>query len=571
MGKPAGRPRFKLTDEDKEFSRLIAEEGLGSIKAARKAYGWRCVNRADPDWEAAKAKRRVKAIIALIKELRDQANKEAQAESILSGASGGIIDEEALLRFAFVRLQALRENQSIPASSRFKAIEALQKLHDPSQDTNLIWTFIDVAQGGLEGHCPACHEDFPLTKVEMKALKEYRKESEIDEPEVIEDLLERRKYLINKAERRIRPHEGQINALGAKERHIIGLGAARAGKSFLLAMFSWLYFLIPGSESWLLARTFEDARTEKEYLQGFINTAFHPLAKHMISILYDSKSGETTITSRWGSELKIKSAISKGSITAREIDACLIAEPGWIQDDIYNQVRARISSRLGRIIALGTPQGMGGFISRLVFVTGRDPKTGKVRRLTAQDRLLSNGADWNISALVFDLTPQQNPAYVKSELDAARQEMGDEEYETEFEGKMVAYEGHKFYAIKQVHLQPVDKKIIGDCVFVLGIDQGPKNFGAVLLGFDGQTVYVLRDYFETSFKTIRTNMMTLMNEVPIWIRARTGVPGEWKLTIFDQDPPVHGTLQEMEEEGIIWPTDVTFRHDNKKMGGLSED
>jgi len=172
---------------------------------------------------------------------------------------------------------------------------------------------------------------------------------------------------------------------------------------------------------------------------------------------------------------------------------------------------------------------------------------------------------------VFDLTPDQNPAYVKSEMAAARQEMGDEEYETEFEGKMVAYEGMKFYAIKQPHLQPVRSKQIGDCVYVLGVDQGPKNFGACLLAYDGQTVYAIKDYFETSFKTIQTHMVTLMNETPIWIRARGGVPGEWQLTIFDSDPSVHNILIEMEEMGTAWPTDVTFRHDNKKQGGLSED
>ncbi len=559
-----------LTSEDHEFCRLIAEEGLGTVLSARQAYGWKCAKPGDKDYIKAKNKRKFAHIKYEIARLREAAQKEADAEALISQA-GGNIDEDAMIRFAYMRLQSLRDSPDAPPSAKFKAVEALEKLHDPSQDVNLIWTYIDLATSGLDAHCPACHTEFPLASVQMPGLVTYRQEHDLDTPEPVTDLYDRRNILIKKAEKRARPHVGQVLALGTLERHIVGLGAARAGKSFLLSLFAYLYFLQPGSECWLLARTYEDARSEKEYLQAFMKTAFAPVGKHMVTEHYDNKSGEWTLTSRWGSEVKIKSATAKGSITARELDACLVAEPGWVPDDIYNQVVARLVSRLGRIIALGTPQGMGGFISRLVFTTGRDPKTGKVRRLTKEDRLLKNGADWNISALVFNLSPEQNPAYVKSELAAARQVMGDEEYETEFEGKMVAYEGMKFYEIKQRHLQTLRQADMADCVFILGIDQGPKNFGGVLLAYDGTRIFIVKEYFESSFATIRANMATLMNDTPIWIRAMGGIPGEWRSTIFDQDPPVHNTLQEMESEGKTWPTDITFRHDNKKTGGLTED
>lgn len=926
-----GRPQRLLTAEDKEFCRLIGEVGYGSITAARRAYGWRC-KEGTIEYNRAKDLPRRNLFKKEIERVKAEDSRKAEAETIIDGRD---LDEDALRRFAYERLKELRDDDDTPPASKFKVIEALQKLHDPSQDTNLIWRYIDVAQKGLEAHCPACHSNFPLAKVELPYLKEYRLDN--GEPAnitPITDLLDRRLELIKLAEKRARPHAGQLKALKAVERNVIGLGAARAGKcssaedlipladgrmvtygsligkweeilaygpvgeqikqrayfsdnglkevfevttksgrkitrtgnhpllatsmtrghgkrsqissigwkeiqhinvgefvqvpkklnvegihsrdlneiklcgyllgdggvtqgvsfaqkdgrvleefkslvdfydckwdkngdcnykvygktgttnnhilnlvknwgmyrkkakekylpdwvwtlpndqlavlinrifacdgwaskkevcitlaserliwdlhyillrfgvsttimpreasytnqgvtkrgfkawtlrlesksipifckkigifgkenqlnevltkvesspyqtwkesgcpegyfwdeivsitplgsrptvnvsvpnyhtyltnfvehnSYLLGLFCVLYAMIPGSEVWLIARTYDAARSEREYLESFIKTIFYPNSNHMVQTYYDAKSGEWTMKTGWGSEVKIISAGSKGSITGRELDACLIAEPGWVQDNIYNHIRARLSSRLGRIIALGTPQGMGGIISRLVFTTGRDPTTGRIRRLTPEERLIENGAAWNISSLIFKLSPEENPAYVKSELEAARQEMGDEEYASEFEGEMVAHEGMKFHSVRQGHLQKINKATIADCVFILGVDQGPKNFGAVLLAYNGEKVYVIKDYFESDVNTIRTNMEILKKEVPIWIRACGGLPEDWRLTIFDQDPPVHNTLIEMESEAKPWPTDVTFRHDNKKVGGLSED
>jgi len=338
-----------------------------------------------------------------------------------------------------------------------------------------------------------------------------------------------------------------------------------------MAQFAILYALCPGTEVWILARIYDDARSEREYLENFFQSIFYPFSKHLYTTSFDSKSGEWTLKTRWGSEVKIKSAKAQGSITGRELDAILVAEPGWVQEDIYNHIRARLSSRLGRIIALGTPQGMGGFISRMVYTMGRDPKTGKIKRLTPEDRLLENGADWAVSALIFNLSPDDNPAYVKAELAAARQELSDEEYASEFEGKMVSGSGMKFHCVKMGNLVDIPRDKLADCDWVLGVDQGQKNFGACLMGLDGENIYIAKDYFEGDFKTIRTNLIELRNSVPLWIRSLGGDPSRWRLTIFDMDPPIQNTLRELEEQRLIWPTDITYRHDNKKKNGITDD
>lgn len=559
------KPR-ELTKEEEEFCRLRAVEGLGAVKAARIAFNWR----ADPgsaEYKKAKSFANYKNFNKRIKELREHAQKEAEAESIVTET--GSIDLDNLRSSAYARLVQIRDDETLPPTARFKAVEALEKLSDPSKDINLIWRWMDIALRGAMVHCPCCHKNFHGEKLVLPKFAAYRKKAGITPMPETDVVLERRKAILNIAEKRQLPHPGQVRALAAEERHIMGMGAGRTGKSFTLGMFAYLYAMQPGSVIWILGSTYEQARWEKDYLKRFLETAFFPYYRFLFSEIFDSKNQEWTLTTRWGSEVKIKSAKALGSITGAEVDAILAAEPGWLPDNIFNHVRARLSSRLGRIIALGTPQGLGGFISRLVYPTGRMPD-GRIKRWTAEERLIANGAAWNISALVFNMEPKDNPGYVKSELEAARMEMSDEEYASEFEGKMVADEGMKFHAVKMGHLQDVPREILADCEWVLGVDQGQKNFGAVLMAWDGKKAYIMRDFFDNSYNTIRTNLINLRDEVPVWIRSMGGDATRWKITIFDQDPPIENTLIEMEQEGKEWQTAITYRHDNKKKQGMTE-
>jgi hypothetical protein len=239
-----------------------------------------------------------------------------------------------------------------------------------------------------------------------------------------------------------------------------------------------------------------------------------------------------------------------------------VAEPGWLEADIYEELRARMSERLGRIIALGTPKGTAGLIGRLTKMTGRDPNTGRIIRRTAEDRLISNNCPWNTSMLVYQLNPEDNPEYVKSERDAARQELTDEEYASEFEGVGVNAQGLKFPGVREKHLVRMTPSFFQRSVFVLGIDQGPRNFAATLAAYDGQTICSVWEYFNGDETTMKRNLLTLRKEVPRWIMALGGDPANWNLTITDRDPLLDGIFLEMDEEGLPWVTDIVLRHHN---------
>jgi hypothetical protein len=163
------------------------------------------------------------------------------------------------------------------------------------------------------------------------------------------------------------------------------------------------------------------------------------------------------------------------------------------------------------------------------------------------------------------MSPEQNPEYVASELAAARQELTDAEFASEFEGLMASTEGALFPGVGPRHLTEIPRELYENCAWVLGIDQGPKNFAACLLGWDGNTVVVANEYFDNDpLVTMKANMEALKDMVPGWIRKAGGDPAKWVLTIFDVDPPILAQLDEFEQAGQEWPSDVTFRVKDKK-------
>lgn len=345
--------------------------------------------------------------------------------------------------------------------------------------------------------------------------------------------------------------------------YLVGKSLIPTHNSYLLALFAALGIMLPGVECWLLGETFERTSKEVEYLERFLQAILYPHYKKLINKTHDRKTGEAVFRTRWGSEVRVKSAKAKGSITGHALEMALCAEPGWIPPDVYEELRARLSERLGRIIALGTPKGIGGFVGRLTHMTGRDPKTGKVIRWKPEDRLLSKGAPWGVSMLVLNIDPKDNPEYVQSELESARMELSDAEYASEFEGLGIAAEGAKFAGVRSTHCKTVPEEYFRDAYYVLGIDQGAKNFGACLVAYDGKTVVPCWEYMNSDESTsMQSNLYKLRQQTPTWIEYLGGDPENWKLTITDMDPPLIQIFTEMEEANQPWCTDIVMRHKN---------
>ncbi len=559
--KNAKRKKKGLTKAEKHYAELMVLDNMGCIEAARVAFGWPCEPKSSTSQKAVNLNRSQR-IVKYKFQLAQKLELDVTAQQVLSNTS--VIEFDSLRQFIYRRLEAIRDDAGAPGNSRFKAISALEKMVDPSADVNLILMWVDLMWRASMAHCPCCHKTYPLSDVKNAKLDTFRKDVDMP-PETTDELtlFDRRMTILTRADNRKIPHPHQVVALSAPERNIAGLGAARSGKSLLLAMFALLAFLIPGVEVWILARIYADAASEVEFLDKFLNTLFFPYTKHIITRRYDSKTEELTLESKWGSVLKIKSAKAKGSISGRELELALIAEPGWVPDDIYNHLRARMTSRLGRTLLFGTPQGFGGILGRFTQMTGKDER-GKMRRIPTNERTIEAGCPWNISLLKYTMDPKMNPEYVTSELAAAKQELTEAEYASEFQGLMASADGSVFAQLGERHLTSIPRETYERCAWVLGIDQGPKNFAACLVGFDGRTVVAANEYFDCDPRTMKSKMNIVRDLVPGWIREVGGDPNRWVLTIFDVDPPILNELDEFEDEKREWPTDVTFRIKDKK-------
>ena len=557
--KSGSRLKKKISRQEKQFVEHIVFNNLGSIEAARKAFGWRCEPGSSEARRAITLKKSTR-VQKYIQECEEKVIRETEAHKLF--LSTDELEWDKIRKFAFERLQFIRDDETMKSQVRFNAIQALEKLSDPSSDAGLISLWLNVLWEGTKAHCPCCHKTFPLAKIKNDNIDQWRKDNGEDLLVVNEDDLDRKLAVLKKSDPRKSPHPGQIRALQARERHLAGTGAARGGKSLLLAWMALLFFLIPGVEVWVLARIYDDARSEVEYLKRFINTLFYPFASKLIRENMDYKTGELILVSKWGSELRVRSAKAKGSITGRELEAAFVAEPGWVPEDLYEELRARMSSRLGRIIMFGTPKGFGGILSRMLTLVTRDPETNQIKRIGPAERTLEKGCPWGVSLLYYKLNPQDNPEYVKSELKSAKMELLEHEYASEFEGLISSQEGSKFPHIHDRHLKRLNTHDIVGCTFVLGIDQGPKNFAATLLGWNGKKAFVVKEYFESDARTMKHHLEILRQSVPAWITQAGGMDHSWKLTIFDADPPLMNELNEFELEGRAWPTEVTFRPKN---------
>lgn len=566
------RKKKRLSPKEAHVAKLIFERGMSPVAACRIALNWACESGSKEEQKAKDLGRsdRVEAAIKKMRDIEEAKNLASEKAKESLRVDFGAMHRGNMREYAFRVLETLRDNDNAKANDRFSAIKMLKKLHDPGKDVNLIYKWIDMAWRYQTAHCPSCHNSFGLEEIRNDKLNEWRKRTKAPKPpKKMVRSFDRQMEIIKLCDPRRTPHPSQVKILAALERHIVGQGAARGGKSYLLALFAVMGFLLPGVEIWILAETYDRASKEVDYIQNFLNALFFPYVKQMVNVVHDKKTGEMIMTSKWGSEIRVKSSKAKGSITGHALEFALCAEPGWLPPGIYEELRARMSERLGRIIALGTPKGTAGFIGRLINMSGRDPKTGKMIRWKPEQRLIENGAPWGISMLVVQMDPKDNPEYVKSELESARMELTDAEFAQEFEGIGASASGLKFSLVKEHHLRLIEEDFFSRAVFMLGIDQGPQNFGACLIAYDGTDVVTVWEYFNCDKSTtMKRNLKNLRARVPGWITAVGGDPDRWTMTITDQDPMLDPIFVEMEDEGLYWPTDIVKRH--KNMVALQE-
>ncbi|KKK46801.1 hypothetical protein LCGC14_3161630, partial [marine sediment metagenome] len=212
----------KLSTEEKAFVYNMVYDNMGVIEAARLAFGWPCEPKSSSSQKAVNLNRSQRIIKEKFK-LAQKLDQEITAQQILSDTSN--IEFDSLRQFIYRRLEGIRDDPTAPGNSRFKAINALEKLTDPAADVNLILMWVDLLWRASMAHCPCCHKTFPLQDIKNEKLETFREDVELPPDENCDGLFDRRMTIISRADHRKKPHPGQVTALSAPERNIAGLGA----------------------------------------------------------------------------------------------------------------------------------------------------------------------------------------------------------------------------------------------------------------------------------------------------------------------------------------------------------
>src|SRR5574337_297844 len=144
-----------LTEQEKTFAAYYLEGKEKWTDIARRVFGIRC----EPNTLEA---RRVQALIrsvgfkAYVEELNNKKINEAAAETMLTKSG---FDWDKLRDFAYKSLKDIRDDSRINSNTRFRAIQALEKLADPSTDHNLIFRWLYIVWSYASAHCPSCHKN----------------------------------------------------------------------------------------------------------------------------------------------------------------------------------------------------------------------------------------------------------------------------------------------------------------------------------------------------------------------------------------------------------------------------
>jgi hypothetical protein len=194
---------------------------------------------------------------------------------------------------------------------------------------------------------------------------------------------------------------------------------ARYGKSRWAAMEVLPDILQAGTRGWIVAPTYSLASKEFAYIYEATVLKMGLKPKRELNARY-STPGPQSLLFTWGSEVHTKSEDNPDSLLGEELDWLILGEGSRLKETTYDTyLRARLGTRLGRVIVPTTPAGYNWLYKR--FYT---PAT--------------EGKPDYFSKIVSVL---ENALFHRSEYDRAKEELPEEVFREQYDGEFVAYTG----------------------------------------------------------------------------------------------------------------------------------
>lgn len=162
-----------------------------------------------------------------------------------------------------------------------------------------------------------------------------------------------------------RPHEGQREFHRARERFRLLCAGSRFGKSYAAAMEALAYLLTPGTQSWIVAPTYDLGEKEFRYVLDKARGLGVPLRRVNDNV----HSGDMMIETEAGSWLKVRSwSMNPANLLGEELDLMVLSEGAQMRRPVWERyLRARLSSRKGRLVIPTTPAGIDDFLHPLFY------------------------------------------------------------------------------------------------------------------------------------------------------------------------------------------------------------
>ena len=291
-----------------------------------------------------------------------------------------------------------------------------------------------------------------------------------------------------------RPSKKQAEVHSSLARVRCFSGGARGGKSLFGAMELLPVLLTPGTQSWVVAPRYDQAK-EMDYLRQFFEMPeMNYYFQRLRTFTFNVKNGDVRIVLQWSSPgdaiqlkdswVQVKSTQVEDSLLGEELDLVCISEASRIPERIWTEyLIQRLTTRKGVAVIPSTPRGTGNWYGQLVQL-GQVPDERKNKRVES-----------------LCVTSVENPIYDQSQADFAKAHLTDEEYCEQVLGIPTNMSGAIFPDwTTEIHVKDFEKEQWpppnSDCF--IGVDFGFSNPAAILWCWkDGDGVwYVSKEFYK---------------------------------------------------------------------------
>lgn len=194
---------------------------------------------------------------------------------------------------------------------------------------------------------------------------------------------------------------------------------SRFGKSMCAARDVLVDILKPNTRGWIVGNSYDQPSKEFRYIYSdlVITLGFKPSKEHNAKY---SVPGPQSLIFPWGSEVYTKSQDVPESLLGEEIDWLILSEASRLNEKIYDMyLRARLGSRKGRVLIPTTPHGYNWVYKRFYIPAVEDGKQYWAKIVSVLENL----------------------EFPRDEYERAKNELPEEIFEEQYNGKFVAYTG----------------------------------------------------------------------------------------------------------------------------------